>query len=1375
MKHILLIVTIVFSLHYKLTAQVNPRLLFDVNPSGASSNPEDFVHIDGYTFFIADDGLHGRELWKTDGTEVGTVLVKDINPGSHHGFREDPYNNITYLTIFKEEIYLIADDGIHGLELWKSNGTEVGTVMVKDINNGSNESGISEWTEFNGELYFSAQDGDNTYELWKSDGTEDGTLMVEGENAKTTLSESPEHLTVMDGTLYFSALDHNDYKVKLWKYNGNTTSIVYAVDASYSYMLAIDSTLYFVGNDEINGLEVWKTDGTDLGTKIVKDIKPGTSNPRDSYPYYLTEFNQELYFRANDGTGYDLWKSDGTDQGTTKVKDLASQQSGIGPTNFVVSGNTLYFVASNDTDGAEVWKTDGTEVGTQMIKNINSFGGSRPENLTDINGQLFFSALSDDGTYLWKTDGTEIGTTSIIEIYQLQTSDKSGNFTNVNGQLFLAHRDSLNGVELWKSDGTEENTKIIKDINKNGSGSNIEHLTYSHGFIYFSANGEYTKELWKTDGEDVNRVHQDVWVNYMHESNPIVNFNKLNRIYITGGFKYSNDLSTISPNSGKSFTIKHIYPEVGGARVENLFSFNDTTLLFTAADKNGRALWKSDGTQQGEGTVMVKDIASSTHAFTDFHSFTTANNLLFFVTEDEVHGMELWKSDGTENGTQLVKDIKSGSGYSGSSNPLYLIDYDNTLFFRADDGSGSELWKSDGTDKGTVKVTDLSDSYLGGNPKDLVVCGSSLYFSAFNEISGRELWKTDGTENGTILLKEIKAGVDYSNGPEKLFDADGTLYFVADNGEDGKELWKSDGTAEGTLMVKNINLNGDSNPEDFIFINNRLYFTANDGVHGAELWVSDGTETGTVLVGDLYPGTLGSAPANKTQLNQQLLFSANSNVGEELWVYDLHNELATSKDNCISGKEDRLLYFSKQHFTFIDEDIIDTLSALMISSDVQQGILFLDKNLNGAVDAGETICNQQAISADDITKLCFVGERNEWGEAQAYFYFKVSDGKSFSYESYQMTIDVLPIPDEPVVSTANTTYGQFNSSGLIISPNEIDIGSDVSHFKITNIKHGKLYDYTGKLEITEDSFIDANTASRGLLFMPDTVGIVHFDIQSATGADNDLLGDGIARASIFVEKATQKIFLPDYSNINVESKIVLPDTSNIGIKVSYRTEDPAILNENQLTFKSSSDSITIIANNEGNAFFKALTHTITFKVAKLDNFITFEGPDEIIVGDTLILIAAASSDQKVLLKADDPELVKLNNNILIALKAGSLTITASDKGNEFFQPALDEIMSINIIENESNKYPITSIHEQTLPQAIELFPNPSNGNIKIKLNEYHYKNAKIRIYNVIGEPIYNTSVTSNIIDIDIVNEKNGIFFVEISLSHKVEIFKIIKN
>jgi ELWxxDGT repeat protein len=118
-------------------------------------------------FFTANDGV-ALGLWKTDGTDAGTVRVNAV-----------PFSD---MTVFNGKLYFAASDNALDVELWKTDGTDAGTVRVKDINPGVDGSWPSQLTVFNGALYFTANDGVAGAELWKTDGTDAGTVRVKDIN-----------------------------------------------------------------------------------------------------------------------------------------------------------------------------------------------------------------------------------------------------------------------------------------------------------------------------------------------------------------------------------------------------------------------------------------------------------------------------------------------------------------------------------------------------------------------------------------------------------------------------------------------------------------------------------------------------------------------------------------------------------------------------------------------------------------------------------------------------------------------------------------------------------------------------------------------------------------------------------------------------------------------------------------------------------------------------------------------------------------------------------------------------------------------------------------------------------------------------------------
>jgi len=367
-----------------------------------SFSPGDFLAVGNTLYYSSAQGNTGRELWKSNGTAAGTVLVKDINPGGSHSSPNHLFN-------LNGTIYFAATNGTSGNELWKSNGTSTGTVMVKDIWSGTGGSGPSDFTEAAGTLYFSANNGtsSNGLELWKTDGTANGTVMVRDINPGSGAS-SPNNLISLGGTLYFSA-NNGTNGFELWRSNGTTngTTIVKDIwpgaESSFiDYITLVGSTLYFVANNGTAGLELWKSDGTANGTVMVKDIYPGING---SSPRGLINVNGILYFSANDGTnGYELWKSDGTANGTVMIKDINPGSAHSLPTYLTNVNGKVCFAANNDKDGTELWVSDGTEVGTGMVANIHPTGSGSPNQLLAIGQTLYFNANNGTGAELWAYD-----------------------------------------------------------------------------------------------------------------------------------------------------------------------------------------------------------------------------------------------------------------------------------------------------------------------------------------------------------------------------------------------------------------------------------------------------------------------------------------------------------------------------------------------------------------------------------------------------------------------------------------------------------------------------------------------------------------------------------------------------------------------------------------------------------------------------------------------------------------------------------------------------------------------------------------------------------------------------------------------------------
>ncbi|MFK7921216.1 MAG: ELWxxDGT repeat protein [Bacteroidia bacterium] len=340
-----------------------------------------------------------------------------------------------------------------------------------------------------------------------------------------------------------------------------------------------------------------------------------------------------------------------------------------------------------------------------------------------------------------------------------------------------------------------------------------------------------------------------------------------------------------------------IRPGSSTSAVDHFTVMPSGVMMFMASNGiSGVELWQSDGTIGG--TNLIKDIypGSNPSYPLAYHEY---NGEIFFRASNGTNGYEFWKTDGTSGGTQMVYDAWTGAsnGVSLVTNGFVIAEAGGLMVMSLSNGTtnnGQELYASDGTTAGTVMLKDIYVGTGSSGPQDFVSLGAGAVFTAYeydiNTATGsaRELWRTNGTAAGTILLKDINPGIGSST-PQDLYKVGNTIFFSADDGTNGRELWKTDGTTAGTVLVKDINPTGSSSPEAFERVGSYLMFFADDGVHGDELWRTDGTTAGTVMVKDINPGSADSKyiiPYH-TEMDGYYYFNGNDGVnGTEIWRSD---------------------------------------------------------------------------------------------------------------------------------------------------------------------------------------------------------------------------------------------------------------------------------------------------------------------------------------------------------------------------------------------------------------------------------------------------------------------------------------------------------
>ena len=531
---------------------------------------------------------------------------------------------------------------------------------------------------------------------------------------------------------------------------------------------------------------------TNLGQVVlVKDINPnvfdgyyGPSFPESSFPSSLTEFNDRLYFAANNGeNGSELFISDGTAEGTQLLADLNSDfnygfNSGSYPGNFIEFNDRLYFAANNGESGSELFVSDGTAGGTQLLVDINpgssNYGfygyGSYPSSFIEFNDRLYFSANNgESGSELFVSDGTAAGTQLLIDINPgvydgyygppsfLQGSNPS-NFIEFNDRLYFSADNGESGRELFVSDGTSAGTQLLVDLNPGAydsyygpsfpQGSNPSNFVEFNGKLYFSANnGESGSELFVSDGT-------------------------------AEGTQLLVDLNPGAYDSyyGPSFP--------RSSSPSSLIEFNGKLYFAANNGESGSELFVSDGT--AEGTQLVADInPGSGYGYSSGsypYNLVEFNDRLYFSANDDTNGNELFVTDGTAEGTQLVADINpnSGYGFGSGSYPRELTVVGDELFFRANDNEvGTELFKLSLVDNTPVEI-------VGSDRSDNLV-GSDRLSENIRALSGQDTIDSGGG-NDTV---------DGGDGDDIITSASGNNSLIGGNGQDTIDSGDGNDTLDG--------------------------------------------------------------------------------------------------------------------------------------------------------------------------------------------------------------------------------------------------------------------------------------------------------------------------------------------------------------------------------------------------------------------------------------------------------------------------------------------------------------------------------------------------------------------------------------------------
>lgn len=344
------------------------------------------------------------ELWWSDGIKANTICISEkLNTKFLY--------ISTCLSIENDNLVFIATTEKFGTELWVLDSNRTKISMLKDIRSGKEGSEISVLTSLRSVVYFSANDGENGKELWRTDGTEKGTYCVKDicNEGKATIDGRTEPLVIKgekDGVLVAEVpnpIKNYDTYGPLW-------------------LTVFSNKIFFTANDGIRGRELWSSDGTASGTRLVQEFILGGDGGE---PSNLCVENNCLYLQAKENKHergsffrYDNNKNKFVAFTTfLPVKELYEQTAFVyRKESYIRVKNEIFYkkihIDPPKYNGTILCKTDSTLQNLYIIKNITN-PDTYPqlhEFLGEVDGIAYFSAKGENYGELWQTDGTEKGT-----------------------------------------------------------------------------------------------------------------------------------------------------------------------------------------------------------------------------------------------------------------------------------------------------------------------------------------------------------------------------------------------------------------------------------------------------------------------------------------------------------------------------------------------------------------------------------------------------------------------------------------------------------------------------------------------------------------------------------------------------------------------------------------------------------------------------------------------------------------------------------------------------------------------------------------------------------------------------------------------------
>lgn len=715
-----------------------------------------------------------------------------------------------------------------------------------------------------------------------------GTLVRLGELASTGANGGIPYFTALGDRVIFLHRDAN-YDSQLYATDGTEGSLTFltALPAgeSVTEVKALAGHLFYgFGYRPGKTSPYVLTDGTPAGSHLryPEGNAQAISNP--------TPFGNGGIVSVIGSVGSANYLLDPSDASLRLLRDtLAGLPSGtLG--NFTPSGDRVLFTRVTAESAHQVWQID---TATHAVDSLfELFPENSREAILDTKAfgeQLVLLSLNFSArTYSVVAADLRTGSSAVLldSILNIYRTDWLTHLEKLGDNYYFKARRGNEDQRLWRSAGLATATPAIEEIVSTDLFFDDDRLAVLNDRLYYTAvDATYGEEVFSLGEEDTEaRLLLDA-NDSENGSDPVVLGSLQDALIFTAGAGCTGrELFATRGTPASSELLRDLNEGAGTTNIYSAVRVQDE-LVFSAESDDWFRLYATDGTTAGTRILDSAFHATNRESLRWSAPGVLEDRVLAMGYVQEV-GQALYATDGVDDSLRLVKVIEPSFGLNGSVPGFFNLS-DIVLFTTATAVNGQELWRTDGTAEGTYMIKDIRQVYENSvvfHINNVVVIGDLAYFTA-NDGGGVRMWRTDGTEAGTYMVSN--PAFPYAN-PQAAFAYGGKTYFVAGQGAE-RRLFETDGTAANLryaeLLPPTTSFRSMGN---FTVLRDRLLFIGNTATSGSELWVVEDATSQAVLLADLVTGPDGSFPRHLTPLNDSLLlFSASlPEVGRELWSTD---------------------------------------------------------------------------------------------------------------------------------------------------------------------------------------------------------------------------------------------------------------------------------------------------------------------------------------------------------------------------------------------------------------------------------------------------------------------------------------------------------